>query len=118
MHAIVHRLVPSFIALSVGFGLSAVASCTAAAQTTVKDVTRTTLDIGDAICQVLVQDPNMPDKLKLACQYVDKADGLSHLLLATVPKSQATAMGFKIVQPCAPSASASPALAPSASSSR
>lgn len=44
----------------------------------------------------------------MVCQYVDKADGLSHLVVASIPKSQAIAMGYRM--PCAALPTASTAI--------
>lgn len=105
---LLHNIVPTLTALSVGFSLSAVSACSATDTRKALDVTKITLDIGDAICQVLEQHPEMPDKVRIACQYVDKADGLSHLFLATVPKAQAHAMGYRMAcGSSAPAASSS-----------
>jgi hypothetical protein len=114
MHAILHRVVPTLSALTVGFSLSAVASCTGASQQKAKDVTTTVLDAGSAICQAIANAPGMPDAVKVICEYVDKADGLAKIFIATVPRAQAKAMGM--VLPC-PDVPSGPSPSPSAPAS-
>lgn len=115
MHSLLQRLVPTAFALVTGASLSGVASCTTSTQQKVVNVGTTVLDAGSAVCQAIASVPGMPDAVKVICEYVDKADGLSKIFVATIPRTQARAMGM--VLPCAPapvapSASVSTGLAP------
>lgn len=114
MHSLLQRLVPTVFALATGGALSGVASCTASTQQKVVSVGTTVLDAGSAVCQAIANAPGLPDAVKVICEYVDKADGLAKIFVATIPRTQAAAMGMKLPCSAAPEA---PLPSPSASAS-
>ena len=45
---------------------------------------RTILDVGDAVCETLLAEDVGGDKVRLVCKYVDKADSVARIFMATV----------------------------------
>lgn len=98
-------LAPVALSLTTGFGLTAASTATAGCAE-MKPITKTVLDGGDAICEALIDNGLAGEKVTLVCEYVDKADGLSHVFLMRVPREHVEKMGLKAARP-APAQSAS-----------
>lgn len=99
MSALRYNLSCTVIALAVGFSLSACNWFGSQGAKTGAEV----LSGVDVVCHALENSFDVPDNVRVACQYVDKVDGVSKVFFAKVPQKDAVKMGVRA--PCVGAAS-------------